>query len=170
MKEDVVDLYFSDGSHRVYAGSCPPKDVEELESAWKKAGWLRVGLSEKRAVSKRRAARLPFEPARCPLCDWAGLNLGVHHHRVHPGRELSVAATAPMARDQAGRARRQVEKARKPRAGMLVVRETRGTWEVWKIERVNASTITMTDGEVTVQIDEGTLRRSFRPVGRWPRG
>lgn len=167
-------LWAERGEARLFVGAGEHSEVLSLAEKWHAAGWT---VSVQRGVSSRRKLRPPYEPAFCPVCGWAGVNLATHHARAHPGTPPASAGASDTVRAQARAARATQDRNRRPRAGLLVVEEiTFDEVRVYRIVRVNgkgAVTLSPLPGETnaasTFTLPEDEVIRRFRPVGRWVR-
>ena len=159
---------------KVYVGSGSPEDVAEFRDQWEAAGW---STRAKTNVTARRKLRGPYEPLTCAYCEWAGLNLGVHHARSHEDKPApSPPLVAPVIAAQARTARATQDRNRRPRAGLLVVDEvTHGEVNVYRVQRVSGGKVTLkmlgrtAEGldRIPFTLTTSEVLSRFSPVGRW---
>ena len=167
-----------DETHDVVVGKGDIDAARAAAEQWERVGWrviIAVGAS-----GRRTPLRVPYTPVRCDRCRWAGLNLGTHYARSHPGCEPPEGPkVAEVCRKQTRAARAVMERNRRPRRGVLVVRQPSDSVAmVYRIERVERSKGLVHlypfqsapyrgDGLIVVRLDE--LLTSYLPVGRWSR-
>lgn len=169
---NVLGLYATRDGMTLYVGRGSEAAMTQSKRQWEDAGWA---CSFK--TGRPQNLRPVYEPVRCPLCSWAGLNLATHWVRVHPNEELpkGTKLVAKPIHEANKRARNKQELTRRPRAGQLIVyRNTSEDVEVWTIVR-----LTVGDGVIIRRLDRNHVRSEvlelqiedlkshWHPVSRW---
>ena len=166
----LFGVWASRGAHEVYAGRGVAPKAARVASLWREAGW-KTRIS---GGAPRGPLRPPYDPLLCEYCSWGGINLGTHHARSHP---ILPTPEGPLvteaARVQAQSARETQDRNRRPRSGLLMVRDEGTRVVVYRIIRVSSGTVefrpvNQSEPEAHPEsLPVSQVLSDFRPVGRW---
>ena len=168
--------------HRLTVGAGDIETARAFSKKWEAAGWhVVITIGSK---SRRKPFREPYDPVRCPSCNWAGLNLGQHFRRAHGGSPPpGTVLVADVVKEQARAARSVTERNRVPRVGIIVVRQPSDvemkTYRIEKVENgvVDLFAFDIPERRTIMRATGGTsnlkrvslelLLSDYLPVGRW---